>query len=95
MAKNIFYEDAKLIFSLAADEEHDDILMLMDKIKINGKGIGNAERTFFSEYIPDPFAFCNVNLYETLLPINSIENVEEIPKKKSFFRKKKEKKNGK
>lgn len=85
IAQNISYADAKLVFSLVAADEQEDILMLMNKIKIGNSAEGNGKRTYFADYTPDPFSFSNLKLYEKLLPVEDISEGSEDKKKKGFI----------
>lgn len=88
IAQSSFYQDAKLLFSFAAEQEQEEIVMLMDEIKMSG-GRSNGARTYFASFVPDPFIFSDVELFERLIPVEDISLPEEKKKKGLFGRKKK------
>lgn len=97
VAENLFYQDAKIIFSLTAKSEEEDLLSLMNSIK-TAEGSSNAKRTYFAAYSPDPFALPeeSLALYEAIIPVENIS--KETPRAKSLFgfsKKGDKKKNGK
>lgn len=86
ITENISYSDACLIFSFVAEQEKEDILMLMEKIHTPGIDGGNGSRTYFSEYTPDPFTLSNISMFEKLYPVEDVaQPIIEKPKKKGLF----------
>lgn len=82
LLKSSFYNDVVYLFSLTPEEDHKEILEMMEEKSTN---------TYFSEYCPDPFTVCNISVYEKMLPVEDI-NPEQEQKKKPFrfpFRRKK------
>ena len=90
IASNISYQDAKLIFNFIPEIEKNEVLSLMDTIKIGDKS--NTTRTFMTDYTPDPFTLTNLSFYNELLSIEEREHEEK--KHRGFSLKRLVKKNG-
>jgi predicted CoA-binding protein len=88
IAQSSFYQDAKLLFSFVAEEEKEELIMLMDEIKMTS-GKSNGARSFFTSFVPDPFVFSNLDLWEDLLPIEDISEDAGQKKRKGLFGRKK------
>lgn len=86
VAENLFYQEAKFVFSLTSKEEEDDLIELMESIKLK-ENEGNAARTYFAGFSPDPFSFTDESaaLYEKLIPVENLK--AEKPKNKGLFKK--------
>lgn len=79
---NSFYNDVTYIFNLVPEADQEEILdMMMDK----------SDKTFFTEYTPDPFVLHNPKLYDRIIPLNSKTENKSHQKHtgKKFFRKQK------
>ena len=99
IAKNPFYEDARLIFSFVPEEDQEDLLGLMEQIQISGSEKENAKRCFFAEWTPEPFVFSALKRYEKILPLEEKKEPdtgrEKASRRRLFGRKKGEKRHGK
>ena len=81
LIENNFYNNVYYIFSFIpdTDAEHEDTLELMQ---------GREHMTFFAPECREPFTFTGNELYENILPVESVV-VEEVQKKRFFWKKKK------
>lgn len=90
LASNISYEKSKLVFSFTEKSDEDDIINLINSIKIK-KEVQNGARCYFAGFTPNPFKLSEISLYDNLLSIEATENSEEVltkgkTKTKKFFR---------
>lgn len=69
---NVFYADVNYIFSFVPDGDKADVYELMDEKK---------EKSFFSGYVPNPFQFCNSDIYSKFI---EIEDRSENKRKKKI-----------
>lgn len=74
--RSAFYDDVDYIFNFTADSEKQDVLELMEDKK---------ERSYFTGYIPNKYAYVPNDIYERLLPIDGEIVMDGKAKKKSFF----------
>ncbi|QNM08302.1 hypothetical protein [Wansuia hejianensis] len=73
--RNSFYNDVYYIFNLSPESDRTELLELMED---------KQEQTFFSPYTPDPFVYCNSDIYQKMVPVEN-RNTPETEKKR-FFR---------
>ena len=82
--QNVSYDRSNLLFSFTAESDQTEIVKLMGDFN-------SGNRSYFTEYTPNPFVFSNQNLFDKMLNIEERveEGAEEKPKKKKpFFRRK-------
>lgn len=72
---NTFYSDASYIFSFVPESEQKEILELMED---------KANLSYFSQYAPDPFTYCNSDIYQKILRVEN-KNSDNIKSKGRFF----------
>lgn len=75
--RNEYYTDVKYLFNFISEKEKPDLLEYMDE---------KAKMTYFTVYAPDQFEYVYNPDFDRLLPA---EDINEEPKKKGFFRRKK------
>lgn len=76
---NEFYKDVLYIYSFTSNQDQEDIIDLMED---------RAQNTFFASWAPDPFILASPEIYEKILPVESVSTEETKKKKRGFFSRK-------
>lgn len=87
LAQSSFYQDAKLLFSFTGMGEAEEIKLLMDNIKTSNNK-SNGARCYFADFVPDPFIFSNLKLFDELIGALGTEEATPTQNKKGFSWKK-------
>lgn len=83
VVQNVSYKDAKLIFTFTGEKDKDGVLEVMERIKT--AGTGNAARTYFAGYTPDPYILSDIKLYEAMLSVGKKAEENSNGRKKSIL----------
>lgn len=75
LLKNSFYDDALYLYSFVPEADQKELSQLMEE---------KRRKTFFVPYTPDPFVYCNADIYKNMIPVEN-RNIPEKNNNRWFW----------